>query len=206
MPFPVGNSLRSNVEKLNLGSTDIPPHTETPTAACAAVGVSSQSSIGFRRINPSDPGDRNAAPITRPLSDRALDTRCSCAGCRWLGPRHCCHRPLTVTDVRCCHRHVETIPGSRRSAVAGEFDFCLASGLLRSPVRLRGPRCFSTYTLSDCVRMSIGSRTQFSKRRKLLFRTRAWRSVGTGSEPVMASIVGQATTGTSRASGCKYNR
>src|SRR5829696_6795482 len=71
--------------------------------------------------------------------------------------------------VRCCHRHVETIPGSRRSAVAGELDFCLASGLLRSPFRLRGPRCFSTYTLSDCVWMSIGPRKQFSKRRKLLF-------------------------------------
>jgi hypothetical protein len=91
------------------------PHTETPTAACAAVGVSSQSPIGFRRINPSDPGDQSGAPIARPLSDRALDRRNLRAGCRSLGPRHCCHRPLTVTKVRCYHRQRDR---SRESSVS----------------------------------------------------------------------------------------
>jgi hypothetical protein len=58
-----------------------------------------------------------------------------------------------------------SVPGSRRSAVAGRPNFCLASGLLRPPVRLRGPRCFSTYTLSGVcldvnrVRRAIFGRT-----------------------------------------------
>src|SRR5215210_4773604 len=41
-------------------SLPCPAHAKTPTAACAAVGVWSYSSISFRRINPSDPGDRIA--------------------------------------------------------------------------------------------------------------------------------------------------
>ena len=48
------------------------PDTETPTAACAAIGASSWSSVGTRRINPPVPGDRIAAPIAQPLSDQAL--------------------------------------------------------------------------------------------------------------------------------------
>jgi len=66
---------------------------------------------GFRRINPSDPGDRSAAPIARPLPDRALDTQNLRAGYRWLGPRHCCRRPLTVANVRRCHRQRDRSPG-----------------------------------------------------------------------------------------------
>lgn len=59
-------------------------------------------------------------------------------------------------------------PGNRRSAVAGESDFlALASGLLRLPCRLRGPRCFSTYTLAYCAEMSIGWAGQFSGYRLL---------------------------------------
>src|SRR5215211_4203824 len=66
--------------------------------------------------------------------------------------------PLTTDRHQCAVLPPSTgsVPGSRRSAVAGEPNFCLASGLLRPPLRLRGPRCFSTYTLYDCVWLSIG--------------------------------------------------
>ncbi len=126
------------------------PHAETPTAACAAVGVSSQSPIRFRRINPSDSGDRIAAPIARPLSYRALNSRCSCAGCRLPSSRHCCRQPVTVTSgVATANRY-----RSRKSSVSRCRQVRLprlASGLLRLPVRFRGPRCFSTYTLNHCA-------------------------------------------------------
>jgi hypothetical protein len=142
------------------------PHTETPTAACAAVGVSSQSSIGFRRINPSDPGDRSAAPIARPLFDRALDLRNLRAGCRWLGPRHCCHRPLTVTSgvatvIRDRSPGVvgQPLPASPTSAWRPDCSGCLSAcavpgALVRTP-----------YT--ECVWMSIRSSEEFSGRRNL---------------------------------------
>jgi len=84
--------------------------------------------------------------------------------CRLPMARSAALLPLTTDRHRCAVLPPSTgsVPGSRRSAVSGESNFCLASGLLRLHVRLRGPRCFSTYTLYDCVWMSIGWGEQFS--------------------------------------------
>ena len=72
--------------------------------------------------------------------------------------------PPTTDHHRCAALPQPTgsVPGSRRSAVAGEPDFCLSAGLLRPPVRLRGPRCFSTYTLYGvCLDVNRGRRAIF---------------------------------------------
>ena len=51
-------------------------------------------------------------------------------------------------------------PGSHRSAVS-TCPVLPGAELLRLPIRLRGPRCFSTYTLHDCASLSIGWSWQF---------------------------------------------
>jgi hypothetical protein len=99
-----------------------------------------------------------------------------------------------------------SVPGSRRSAVAGEPDFCLTSGLLRPPVRLRGPRCFSTYTLYGlCLDVNRVMRAILGTSQSPPPKTRVV-SAWAGSASKSAVMVGRSATGTSHASRCKYSR
>src|SRR5215207_928071 len=96
-----------------------------------------------------------------------------------------------------------SVPGSRRSAVAGEPNFCLASELLRPPVRLRGPRCFSTYTLyGACLNVNRVFGALFETAQSRSVGRNCWSLSSAGSEPRLESFVGH-VAGTSRASGCE---
>ena len=129
------------------------PHTKTPTAAqrpSASRPKAPLASGGYIRRIPVTGAPRRLLG----RSDRALDAR----NLRRLSmARSAALLPPTTDHHQCAvlPPSMGSVPGSRRSAVAGGPNFCLASGSLRPPVRLRGPRCFSTYTLS-IVSMSIG--------------------------------------------------
>lgn len=100
-----------------------PADTETPTAACAAIGAPSWGSSSVRRIAPSDPVDRFTAPIARPLPDRASESPVfmpvlGCPSATLLPPTTDRHQMRRCRrNKRCCHRD-GIGPGSRRSAVS----------------------------------------------------------------------------------------
>jgi hypothetical protein len=119
-------------------------------------------------------------------ADRSVGTqrslRCRLLGLSPIGPRsagfHTVRRN-TVSGIAAWTKVVALLPptgnrvhsrgvAARFRAVLGatgrpfpSVRCCLGAELLRLPIRLRGPRCFSTYTLHDCARLSIGSSGQF---------------------------------------------
>ena len=94
----------------------------------------------------------------------ALASRCSCAACRAFRPQHCCRKPGPSPHwwpKPPKTNGVATATGSVPPGVVGQPllaspTSALASGLLRPPLRLRGPRCFSTYTLHHRDTLSRG--------------------------------------------------
>src|SRR5215211_5474301 len=106
--------------------------------------------------------------------------------------------PLTTDRHQCAVLPPSTgsVPGSRRAAVAGEPNSCLASGLLRPPVRLRGPRCFSTYTLYGlCLDVNRVTGAIFGRSATWSSQRLPW-DLAAGWEPKPESTAGRVAVGT----------
>ena len=136
-------------------------------------------SSGVRRIAPSDPVDRFAAPIARRLPDRASDSPVfmpvlGCPSATLLSPttnRHQlrrCHR-----NKRCCHRD-GIGPGSRRSTVSSRPISALPPDFSGCSSAFAGPGA-SVRTLYTVV-----TKCQYFSRRVLENYERGGRVTGNG--------------------------